>query len=301
MNFGSLTFNSYEFVFVFLPIVLCGYWLLRPTRFVNYWLAAASLVFYATSGFIYLFPLLFTCVLDYFVGARLHVLKPGRLRKYLFVGSVAVQIAILSACKYLGWITVNANSFMTWMGLATAIPVVALILPPGISFYTFHTISYTADIYRGKFAPHNKLIDYITFVAFFPQLVAGPIARASDLLPQIAAKRPSITWAQAEIAIWLVCWGLFKKITLADNFAHLVELIQPRLQPDNTSAGAGLLFAYAFAGQIYCDFSAYTDIARGSRQVFQYRTHAKLSDALFCLVAVRLLAALAYFAFNLAS
>jgi D-alanyl-lipoteichoic acid acyltransferase DltB (MBOAT superfamily) len=174
----------------------------------------------------------------------------------------------LSACKYLGWITVNANTFMTWMGLATVIPVVALILPPGISFYTFHTISYTADIYRGKFAPHNKLIDYITFVAFFPQLVAGPIARASDLLPQIAAKRPSITWAQAEIAIWLVCWGLFKKITLADNFAHLVELIQPRLQPDNTSAGAGLLFAYAFAGQIYCDFSAYTDIARGVAKFF---------------------------------
>ena len=268
MNFSSLTFNSYEFVFVFLPVVVFGYWALRSTRFVNYWLAAASIFFYATSGLIYLLPLLFTCILDYYVGSRIYALKGGRLRTYLFVGSVAVQLTLLSACKYAGWITFNANAFTTWMGFATIIPVVTLILPPGISFYTFHTISYTADIYRGKFTPHNKLVDYITFVAFFPQLVAGPIARASDLLPQIAAKRPSITWAQAEIAVWLICWGLFKKVTLADNFGHLVELIEPRIQPDNITAGAGLLFAYAFAGQIYCDFSAYTDIARGVAKLF---------------------------------
>lgn len=268
MNFSSLTFNSYEFVFVFLPVGLFGYWLLRPTRWVNYWLAGASLAFYATSGLIYLLPLLFTCILDYFVGARIYRLKPGRLRTQIFVASVAIQLVILSACKYLGWISWNANAFASWVGLAVAIPVVTMILPPGISFYTFHTISYTADIYRGKFAPHNKLIDYITFVAFFPQLVAGPIARASDLLPQIAAKRPRITWAQAETGTWLICWGLFKKIVLADNFAHLVELIEPRIQPANISGGAGLLFAYAFAGQIYCDFSGYTDIARGVAKLF---------------------------------
>ena len=243
MNFSSLTFNSYEFVFVFLPVVVFGYWALRSTRFVNYWLAAASIFFYATSGLIYLLPLLFTCILDYYVGSRIYALKGGRLRTYLFVGSVAVQLTLLSACKYAGWITFNANAFTTWMGFATIIPVVTLILPPGISFYTFHTISYTADIYRGKFTPHNKLVDYITFVAFFPQLVAGPIARASDLLPQIAAKRPSITWAQAEIAVWLICWGLFKKVTLADNFGHLVELIEPRIQPDNITAGAGYSLA----------------------------------------------------------
>ena len=268
MNFSSLTFNSYEFVFVFLPVVVFVYWALRSTPFVNYWLAAASIFFYATSGLIYLLPLLFTCILDFWIGARIHALKPGRLRTYLFVGSVAIQLSLLSACKYAGWITFNANAFTTWMGWATVIPVVTLILPPGISFYTFHTISYTADIYRGKFAPHNKLVDYITFVAFFPQLVAGPIARASDLLPQVAAKRPPITWPQAEMAVWLICWGLFKKVTLADNFGHLVGLIEPRIQPGNITAGAGLLFAYAFAGQIYCDFSAYTDIARGVAKLF---------------------------------
>ena len=123
------------------------------------------------------------------------------------------------------------------MGLAAAIPVVTMILPPGISLIRFIPYSYTADIYRGKFKPHNKLVDYVTFVAFFPQLVAGPIARASDLLPQIAAKRPAISWVQAEDAVWLICWGLFKKIALADNFGSLVELIEARIQPDNTSSG----------------------------------------------------------------
>ena len=167
MNFANLSFNSYEFIFVFLPVVVVGYWALRTTPLVNYWLATASLVFYATTGFIYLLPLLFTCILDYFVGARLYALKPGPIRQYLFVGSVAIQLLLLSVCKYLGWITFNINAVGTWMGLAAAIPVVTMILPPGISFYTFHTISYTADIYRGKFKPHNKLVDYVTFVAFF--------------------------------------------------------------------------------------------------------------------------------------
>jgi D-alanyl-lipoteichoic acid acyltransferase DltB (MBOAT superfamily) len=268
MNFTSLTFNSYEFIFVFLPVVVVGYWALRTTPWVNYWLAAASLIFYASSGLVYLLPLLFTCILDYFVGARLYTLKPGPIRQYLFVGSVTVQLLLLSVCKYLGWVTFNINAVSAWMGFAAAIPVMTLILPPGISFYTFHTISYTTDIYRGKFTPHNKLVDYITFVAFFPQLVAGPIARASDLLPQIAAKRPAITWAQAEAAVWLICWGLFKKVTLADNFGNLVGLIEPRIQPESASSGAGILFAYAFAGQIYCDFSAYTDIARGVAKLF---------------------------------
>jgi alginate O-acetyltransferase complex protein AlgI len=105
-------------------------------------------------------------------------------------------------------------------------------------------------------------------VAFFPQLVAGPIARAAELLPQFAAKRPAITWAQAEIAVWLISWGLFKKITLADNFGHIVSLIEPHMQPGNVATASGILFAYAFAAQIYCDFSAYTDIARGVGKLF---------------------------------
>jgi alginate O-acetyltransferase complex protein AlgI len=263
-----MTFNSYAFLFVFLPTVLAVYSFLRETRFVNWFLAAASLVFYGFAGPIYLVPLLFTCVFDYIIGRLIDPDRRNEYRKSLFVLSLVVQLGLLATLKYAGWLAGVANDAASWFGLAVSLPALALILPPGISFYTFHTISYTADIYRAKFKPHDRLIDYVTFVAFFPQLVAGPIARASNLLPQLAAKRPPITWAQAESATWLICWGLYKKITLADNFGQLTALIGDRLTPGDVPAGMGLLFAYAFAGQIYCDFSAYTDIARGVAKLF---------------------------------
>jgi len=263
-----LTFNSFDFLFLFLPITLLGYRVLSGTRWTNLFLSLASLFFYATSGILYLIPLLFTCVFDFAVGKRIGPAAPFRHKHALFALSVAVQLALLSTFKYAGWLAGELHNLAAWAGIALSIPTISLILPPGISFYTFHTISYTADVYRGKFKPHNSLIDYITFVAFFPQLVAGPIARAANLLPQIAAKRPPISWAQAETALWLIAWGLFKKITLADNFAHLVALAAEHLKPGAAPAGVGLLFAYGFAGQIYCDFSAYTDIARGVAKLF---------------------------------
>jgi alginate O-acetyltransferase complex protein AlgI len=263
-----MTFNSYEFLFIFLPAVMVVYSLLRETRFVNWFLSVASLGFYGFAAPIYLVPLLFTCVFDYVIGRLIDPDKRNEYRKPLFISSLVVQLGLLATLKYAGWLAGVVNDAAPWLGLAVSLPAFFLILPPGISFYTFHTISYTADIYRGKFKPHNSLIDYITFVAFFPQLVAGPIARAANLLPQLAARRPAITWPQAEAATWLICWGLFKKITLADNFGQLTALIGERLTAADVSGGMGLLFAYAFAGQIYCDFSAYTDIARGVAKLF---------------------------------
>jgi D-alanyl-lipoteichoic acid acyltransferase DltB (MBOAT superfamily) len=263
-----MTFNSYVFLFVFLPSVLAVYSLLRETRYVNWFLCAASLVFYAFAGPIYLVPLLFTCVFDYIIGRLIDPDRRNEYRKTLFILSLVAQLGLLATLKYAGWLAAVVNDAAPWFGLAVSLPALSLILPPGISFYTFHTISYTADIYRSKFKPHNSFIDYVTFVAFFPQLVAGPIARASTLLPQLAAKRPPITWPQAESATWLICWGLYKKIVLADNFGQLTALIGERLTPGDVQGGMGLLFAYAFAGQIYCDFSAYTDIARGVAKLF---------------------------------
>src|ERR1041385_2009410 len=263
-----MTFNSYVFLFVFLPSVLAVYSALRETRYVNWFLCAASLVFYAFAGPIYLVPLLFTCVFDYIIGRLIDPDRRNEYRNTLFILSLVAQLGLLATLKYAGWLAAVVNDAAPWFGLAVSLPALSLILPPGISFYTFHTISYTADIYRSKFKPHNSFIDYVTFVAFFPQLVAGPIARASTLLPQLAAKRPPITWAQAESATWLICWGLYKKIVLADNFGQLTALIGERLTPGDVQGGMGLLFAYAFAGQIYCDFSAYTDIARGVAKLF---------------------------------
>src|SRR5262249_15758375 len=139
--------------------------------------------------------------------------------------------------------------------------------PGAFPFNPPHPIPPPADIYRRKFQPRGRLIDYVTFVGFSPQLIAGPIARASELLPQVASTRPAVSAAQAEEAFWLIAWGLFKKISLADNFGLLVgqataELARPH------HGGVGYIFMIAFAGQIYCDFSAYTDIARGVAKLF---------------------------------
>jgi alginate O-acetyltransferase complex protein AlgI len=264
-----LQFNSLPFLFVFLPCTFVLYALYRRTALANWILTLAGLAFYATAGLIYLVPLVFTCVFDYLVGAYLARDHDERRRKIAFVTSVAVQLFLLSAFKYAGWLSTELTGLFAALGIGLSLAPLALPLPlpPGISFYTFHTISYTTDIYRRKFRPRGRLIDYIAFVGFFPQLIAGPIARASQLLPQVAAIRPLPTAAQAEEAFWLIAWGLFKKISLADNFGLVVgqataELAHPR------HGGVGYIFMIAFAGQIYCDFSAYTDIARGVAKLF---------------------------------
>src|SRR5262249_19790235 len=183
------------------------------------------------------------------------------------IASVVVHLSLLSAFKSAGCLWSELRALFAVLGIGLTFAPLALPLPPGISFYTFHTISYTADIYRRQFRPRGRLIDYITFVGFFPQLIAGPIARAPELLPQVASTRPAACAAQAEEAFWLIAWGLFKKISLADNFGLLVsqataELAHPR------HGGIGYVFMIGFAGQIYCDFSAYTDIARGIAKLF---------------------------------
>jgi alginate O-acetyltransferase complex protein AlgI len=262
-----MQFNSLCFLLIFLPCTFTLYALYRRTSLANWILTGAGLAFYATAGLIYLLPLLFTCLFDYAVGAYLARSDDERKRKITFVTSVAVQLALLSAFKYAGWLSNEAGGALAALGIGVSFAQISLPLPPGISFYTFHTISYTADIFRRKFQPRGRLIDYVTFVGFFPQLIAGPIARASELLPQIAAKRPAISAAQMEEAFWLIAWGLFKKICLADNFGILVgQAAAAQSNPDH--GGVGYLFMFAFAGQIYCDFSAYTDIARGLARLF---------------------------------
>jgi alginate O-acetyltransferase complex protein AlgI len=262
-----MQFNSACFLLVFLPCTCALYALYRRTVLANWFLTGAGLAFYATAGLIYVLPLLFTCLFDYAVGAYLARSGDARARKIAFLASVAVQLTLLCTFKYAGWLSSEASGAFAALGIGLSIAPIALPLPPGISFYTFHTISYTADIYRHKFQPRGRLIDYVTFVGFFPQLIAGPIARASELLPQIAATRPAISAVQTEEALWLIAWGLFKKICLADNFGLVVgeataALSEPR------HGGVGYLFMVAFAGQIYCDFSAYTDIARGVARLF---------------------------------
>jgi alginate O-acetyltransferase complex protein AlgI len=262
-----LQFNSLAFLLIFLPCTFLLYALYRRTAVANWILTLAGLAFYATAGLIYLVPLVFTCVFDYVVGTYLARTQEGQRRRIAFISSVAVQLFLLSLFKYAGWLSGELAGLFAALGIGLTFAPLALPLPPGISFYTFHTISYTADIYRRKFRPRGRLIDYITFVGFFPQLIAGPIARASELLPQVAATRPLPTAAQVEEAVWLIAWGLFKKISLADNFGLVVAQATASLA-DPRHGGVGYVFMVAFAGQIYCDFSAYTDIARGTAKLF---------------------------------
>jgi alginate O-acetyltransferase complex protein AlgI len=263
-----MQFNSYVFLFVFVPCMLVLYTLYRESPLANWILSFGSVVVYATVGLIYLVPLLFTCVFDYLAGAYMTRASDERRRKIVFVTSLVVQLSLLAVFKYAGWVSGELNALSTYLGLGLTVAQLSLPLPPGISFYTFHTISYTADIFQRKFVPRVRFVDYVTFVAFFPQLVAGPIARASELLPQVAVKRPAITPEAAEAAIWLIAWGLFKKMCLADNFGLLVNQAMLALNNPSQAHGVGYIFMYAFAAQIYCDFSAYTDIARGLARLF---------------------------------
>jgi D-alanyl-lipoteichoic acid acyltransferase DltB (MBOAT superfamily) len=262
-----MEFNSFPFMLLFVPSTFVLYALARGTRAANSVLVLASLGIYATVGAIYLVPLLFTCLFDYVVGAFLARSTDGRLRTAAFVVSVTVQLTLLCTFKYAGWLTGEFNAAAAALGIGFTITQVTLLLPPGISFYTFHTISYTADIYQRKFKPTGTFIEYVTFVGFFPQLIAGPIARASELLPQVARRRPAVSPQECERALTLIAWGLFKKTCLADNLAIIVTQTGLAAQ-QSSSGGLGYIYMYAFAAQIYCDFSAYTDIARGLAKLF---------------------------------
>jgi alginate O-acetyltransferase complex protein AlgI len=262
-----MEFNSISFMVLFVPCTFVLYALFRGTRVANWVLAFASLAIYATVGAIYLVPLLFTCLFDYVVGAYLARSPDGRHRTAAFVLSVAVQLGLLCVFKYAGWLSGEFNAIAASLGLGIAIAQFTLPLPPGISFYTFHTISYTADIYKRTFKPTGTFVDYVTFVSFFPQLIAGPIARASELLPQVAARRPVVSPQEVDRAFSLIAWGLFKKTCIADNIGLIVTQSGAALQQPNPG-GLGYIYMYAFAAQIYCDFSAYTDIARGLAKLF---------------------------------
>jgi alginate O-acetyltransferase complex protein AlgI len=222
-----MQFNSLSFIFVFLPVVLSGYLLLRRTRWANFFILLASLYFYGSSAWWYLTPFFFTALLDFVVGQRIEASHDDRYRKRLLIVSVVANLGLLAVFKYTGWLTEDIATALAPLGITA--PVIALTLPPAISFYTFQSMSYTIDIYRREFKPYRNVIDYLSFVSFFPHLVAGPIMRARDLLPQLAITRPLPSAAVVSGALFMILFGLFQKTVLADNFGGLVERIQGML------------------------------------------------------------------------
>jgi alginate O-acetyltransferase complex protein AlgI len=257
-----MTFNSLEYG-LFLPVVVVVYWQLsrRPQ---NALVLVASYVFYAVFDWRFLGLLVLSTVLDFSFGRSLRGAPPHRRRRWL-VASLVVNLGILGLFKYLDFFVDSAADLLGTVGVEANPSLLRVVLPIGISFYTFHGISYVFDIYRGDVEPADDLLDYACFVAFFPQLVAGPIGRAHVQLPQFERPRQRPDAAGVRSALLLILLGLVKKVAIADAVAPVANAAFA--DPGRAGTVSLALGALAFAIQIYGDFSGYSDIARGSARL----------------------------------
>jgi D-alanyl-lipoteichoic acid acyltransferase DltB (MBOAT superfamily) len=252
-------FNSLTFV-VFYLAVFALYWLLRARGPQNVLLLVASWIFYGAWSWKFLLLLIASSVIDYFCGMLIEGAANPRRKRLWLILSVSGNLLFLATFKYLGFFVTEFAALLERLGFAASTPVLEIVLPVGISFYTFQTIGYIVDVYRGKVPATRNFIDYGLYVAFFPQLVAGPIERAAHLIPQFQKPRVWSTPA-FESGLQLAFWGLFKKIVIADNLAPYVDAVYAEpAQFSGLALGTATVF---FAFQIYCDFSGYTDTARG--------------------------------------
>jgi len=261
-----MLFNSGIFLQFFAAFLLL-YWLLRDNlRARNILIVIASYLFYGWWDYRFLALLAFSSVLDYFVGLGIARQTDPRRRKVWLACSVVANLTILGFFKYFDFFILSFAAVMKELNIHLSPHTLGIILPVGISFYTFQAMSYTIDVYRKEIPPTRDLINFLAFVSFFPQLVAGPIERASHLLPQFD-RTLSITRPMLEEGIWLILWGMFKKVFIADNLDPLVSMAYGS---GSYSAAAVALATIAFAFQIYCDFSGYSDIARGTARVLGF-------------------------------
>jgi D-alanyl-lipoteichoic acid acyltransferase DltB (MBOAT superfamily) len=222
-------------------------------------LLIASYVFYGWWDWRFLSLLFFSSVIDFFCGRMMGGRIPEIRRRDVLAISLFVNLGLLLTFKYFDFFSRSFHDAMKSIGIDVDLTLVQLVLPVGISFYTFQTLSYTIDVYRRKLEPTDRFFDFLLYVSFFPQLVAGPIERAANLLPQILRPR-SIAWSSFCSGAQLTLVGFFKKMVIADNLAPVVDAVYR----DPGANGLAIVIAtYAFAFQIYCDFSGYTDIARG--------------------------------------
>lgn len=260
-----MIFNSVTFLLFFAAVSMM-YWAL-PTK-PRYWLLfLSSLTFYAFWRWEYLGILLLSAVVDYFVARGLQATPPSEVakRKRLLAVSLTVNLGLLMYFKYLMFFTENLNALFDALGAATRLPYWDIILPFGISFYTFETISYTMDVYRGHMKAEKQFITYGLFVAFFPKLVAGPIQRAAELVEQLK-QRPRFQWSFLSEGLKRMLHGLFLKVVFADNIAPIVD--EGFAMDPNTLGGIDVLtLAFLFGFQIYFDFAAYSHIALGAARV----------------------------------
>ncbi|SLM29971.1 putative poly(beta-D-mannuronate) O-acetylase [Desulfamplus magnetovallimortis] len=264
-----MLFNSIDFA-IFLPVVFFLYWFVtqRNLKIQNLLLVVASYLFYGWWDWRFLTLIMFSSVVDYAVGLGLSRANNRARRKLLLWVSIIVNLGFLGFFKYYNFFIDNFIAAFAFFGVSLSKNTLNIILPVGISFYTFQTLSYSIDVYRKKIEPTKDFIAFCAFVSFFPQLVAGPIERATNLLPQFYKKRV-FDYAAAVNGMRQILWGLFKKIVIADNCARYANIIFNNYH--DYSGSTLLLGAFFFTFQIYGDFSGYSDIAIGTSSLFGFK------------------------------
>ena len=264
-----MLFNSVEFL-IFLPIVFFSYWAVgsQKLNWQNLLLILASYVFYAWWSPKFLILIVVSSLVDYFVGKKIHLEQNNAVRKSLLILSIVVNLGILGFFKYFNFFIGNLKDIFLLFGLSSNFGSLEIILPVGISFYTFQTMSYTIDIYRKNLVPAKNWTSFFIYVSYFPQLVAGPIERATNLLPQFEEKR-IFDYDNAKDGVRQVLWGFFKKVVIADTAAIYANDVFNNFQA--MSSASLVLGVFYFSFQIYGDFSGYSDIAIGISKLFGIR------------------------------
>ena len=274
-----MLFNSIEFA-LFLPLVFILYWIIGSDRIKmqNSLLLLASYIFYGWWDWRFLALIVFSSSVDYFIGLAFRNNTNPSKRKLLLYASLAVNLGLLGFFKYFNFFIDSFSSAFTFFGSSIDSQRLTIILPLGISFYTLQTLSYSIDSYNKKVKPTTDALSFFTYVSFFPQLVAGPIERAKDLLPQFQSKR-NFKYENGLSAVTQIMWGLFKKVVIADNCAIIVNQI---FSDYSSYSGSTLLMgAILFAFQIYGDFSGYSDMAIGIARLFGIKLKTNFSYPFF--------------------
>ena len=268
-----MVFSSMLFLWIFLPLVLAAYYI-SPGKIRNGILVFFSLLFYAWGEPLYVFLMLFSVAVNFTGGILIE--KYQTRKKKILVATLIINLGLLGYFKYFGTLTEAITGLFSADGTGTTLFQVAL--PIGISFYTFQTLGYVIDVYRGEVEAERNIFTYAAFISFFPQLVAGPIERTSNLLPQIKGEH-TFHREDAVYGLKLMAWGFFKKLVIADNLAVYVDLVFDT--PQDYPGFAMLLAAFFFTIQIYCDFSGYSDIAIGTAKLFDIRLMQNFNSPYF--------------------
>ena len=264
-----MIFNSLEFL-LFLPTVFLLYWFVfnKNLKSQNFLILLSSYLFYGWWDYRFLSLIFLSTIVDYIIGLNIPKQNTERKKKLLLWSSLLFNISVLGFFKYYNFFVNSWVNLFSHIGYEIkSVWTLSIILPVGISFYTFQTMSYTIDVYKKNITPTKDFISFASFVSFFPQLVAGPIERAKNLLPQILNKR-KFEYEQGVQGLRLILWGLFKKVVIADSLSPLVDEIFSNYS--NFGGGTLWLGVVYFSFQIYCDFSGYSDIAIGTSKLFGF-------------------------------